>query len=448
MSSFWKFLHPLLRRDRKENTTSDTNHAVLNAIGTVLEEAEEDTINAKIQSSLKTARGNYLDSWGDWFGVYRYNKEERDEDYRERIVEALNVPRGTNQSIKIAIRRYLQDHAVGIQVFEPWTDIFYLNRKESRLNGEHHLIGEYYNFAVIDVSIGEPFPVELEKIINDFKPAGVKLHLTYAPSIPRTDGSDQGVIPYSILRGLPTNTTTDLMNGLDSRISGDIYLSDAKILNSIFRLNQSLLNGWDVLTGGYNIRNPFLHLVSESSTTYKPNHNTLLGKFRQETNEISPENYYKLNGTNGDTINVPLQSSRALYFGINLGELFGTEYTKLDRTRYVYGDLLEGASVNLSHKASLQGNVFSVEAYNFDTNSWDLLGKDLTSTRVAKTNLELTDSISYVNDNQLLFIRVVPTASYTLNIDHFSINYSRFVEGHEESDQYGLAVTSDPIISE
>lgn len=182
-SRFWKNLHPLIRRKRKKLYEDDTNFAILNAIDLELKDLESRTIKSKIQSSLKTSTGEFLDEYGEFFGVYREGGEVEDETYRERIIEKVNIPRGTNDSIKRAVRSYLKRNTVGIEVYEPWEDIFYLNNGGSTLNGKHKMQGEYYQFAVIDVYIGTPFEQDIVNIIDEYKPAGVKLYVTYDPNL-------------------------------------------------------------------------------------------------------------------------------------------------------------------------------------------------------------------------------------------------------------------------
>lgn len=95
MGNFLRNLHPLLRRDKNMKDNQDPNHALLDAMNSELEEVEQETIASKLQSSLKTATGEYLDNFGDWFGVYRKDNES-DEKYRQRIIDYLLLKRGTN----------------------------------------------------------------------------------------------------------------------------------------------------------------------------------------------------------------------------------------------------------------------------------------------------------------------------------------------------------------
>lgn len=184
--AFLDKIHPLLKRTR-ENKYSDSNYAILNAIDKQLEEMELETIQSKSQSAIYTATGWFLDNaWGNWFGVKRKTGES-DSDYRDRIIEKVNVPRGTVESVKYGIREFLENEYIGIEIYEPWEDIFYLNRVESILNGKHHLIGKYYNYGVMDITVGETFPKDMLDVIDLFKPAGVTVHVNVDLNLPSND---------------------------------------------------------------------------------------------------------------------------------------------------------------------------------------------------------------------------------------------------------------------
>ena len=180
MSNFFRNIHPLLRRNKRPEKYDDTNFAVLNALNYELTQAEQETIASKIQSSLESATDTYLDTWGDWFGVYRKDGWD-DEYYRARIIRELLLKRGTIPAIIDALVDFLNDNDAVVQIYEPWRNIFYTNK--SKLNGDDHLMGYYYRFAIIDISIDRPFPPEIVEIIKAFKPAGVLFYLRLDTSL-------------------------------------------------------------------------------------------------------------------------------------------------------------------------------------------------------------------------------------------------------------------------
>ena len=71
MANFLKNLHPLLKRNRNKKDNQDPNFALIDTLNEEMNQVERDAIESKLQSSLKTATSEYLDKFGDWFGVYR-----------------------------------------------------------------------------------------------------------------------------------------------------------------------------------------------------------------------------------------------------------------------------------------------------------------------------------------------------------------------------------------
>lgn len=173
--NFWKNLHPLLRRE--ENTDEGSaNGAVLHAIAGALSDAEKELIPSKMQSSLKTASGSYLDYWGYWFGVIRKTNED-DDSYRYRIVQYLLLGRGTVASIIEGIKHALDDQSATITIYEPWQNIFYLDK--SKMDSSYYMQGSYYRYGVITVNIDRPLDESIWLAIQAFKPAGVRIAVEY-----------------------------------------------------------------------------------------------------------------------------------------------------------------------------------------------------------------------------------------------------------------------------
>ena len=261
MGNFMKHIHPLLRRERRQGLSDDSNYAVLNALDNVLNEAEKDTIKSKIQSSLETATGEYLDHWGDWFGIYRAEGED-DEHYREHIIRHTLLPRGTIQSIIDAIKWFLDDNDANIEIYEPWKNIFYTNK--SLLNGEDHLMGYYYRFAIIDITIDRPFPPEIRDIIWAFKPAGVLFYVGYDSGLDIT--AEWVESPYENMT-VHNTQELDRLTGVGVNIKGNMKANDIneeEEVKNIFHTNRSSLNGTDVLAGAFDHNRDYIHLYSES----------------------------------------------------------------------------------------------------------------------------------------------------------------------------------------
>lgn len=177
--NFWKNLHPLLRRE--ENTDEGSaNGAVLHAIAGALSDAEKELIPSKMQSSLNTASGSYLDYWGYWFGVIRKTNED-DDSYRYRIVQYLLLGRGTVASIIRGIKYALDDQSATITIYEPWQNIFYLDK--SKMDSSYYMQGSYYRYGVITVNIDRPLDESVWLAIQAFKPAGVRIAVEYNASL-------------------------------------------------------------------------------------------------------------------------------------------------------------------------------------------------------------------------------------------------------------------------
>lgn len=183
MSTFLKNIHPLLKRS-KRYPANDPNHSFLDAIDATLTEAEQETIQSKIHSSLRTATGEFLELWGDWHGIRR-GLGETDEKLRERIVGAVNVPRGTIRSIVGGIESFMGDTALAVVAQETWKDIFWLNK--SKLNSDAHMLGNIYRYGVVLVTLNKPYPAYILELISLYKPVGVTVIVNYSENYSTVD---------------------------------------------------------------------------------------------------------------------------------------------------------------------------------------------------------------------------------------------------------------------
>lgn len=423
-SRFWKNLHPLIRRKRKPIYEDDTNFAILNAIDKELEDLEEETVRSKLQSSLKTATGSFLGEYGEFFGVFRRRKDEDDELYRERIIESVDIPRGTNDSIKRAVRRYLEKNTLGIEIYEPWKDIFYLNRNTSKLNGEHKLQGDYYHFAVIDVYIGSPFEKDIVKVIDEYKPAGVTLHTTYDPSLkpydPESEG-DQLAIPYVSLKMDYVEETLEFYDKLLQPLRGSIFMSDTKRLNKIFNLNLSKTSGVDVLSTGFGITGGGLHRVGTTSDL-KLDQGTQMNEVVQKIDLLDSEFYINRDIIDDNTFEVRLRPTKQMYVILNVDELVQLRYPELNRFKGDYSHLLRDSNIQVTYQTET-GETIELQAYNFKIKEWETLAKNVVKNgnNLLKTNLK--DPGELLNENQLMVLRIKAFKDLKLNINSFKMDY-------------------------
>lgn len=179
-----KYLHPLW----KTRLTKDSNphSVVLASLDDMLQSVATDAIESKKDARLETATGQWLDEFGDKFGVFRKDNED-DNSYRQRIINYILIERGTVLSIEDAIKKYLNDPTTKVEIYEPYKNVFILNK--SKLNGEDHLLGKYYTTAVIDARFTENVPLDVLSEIEKFKPAGVKATLSRLPNRKNDDAA-------------------------------------------------------------------------------------------------------------------------------------------------------------------------------------------------------------------------------------------------------------------
>lgn len=310
MSNFFRNIHPLLRRNKRPEKYDDTNFAVLNALNYELTQAEQETIASKIQSSLESATDTYLDTWGDWFGVYRKDGWD-DEYYRARIIRELLLKRGTIPAIIDALVDFLNDNDAIVQIYEPWRNIFYTNK--SKLNGDDHLMGYYYRFAIIDISIDRPFPPEIVEIIKAFKPAGVLFYLRLDTSLAKNKTTVES--PYVYL-DVTNKTELEFLNGLYYDLRGNINLSDQRtqvVGNNIFHTNNSKLNGEDVLAGEFNHGRGYIHLASTTLLDYTPKATDSMSNLKTTLGEAGSDMYNQTKEKDGRTASIQVPATKNVH---------------------------------------------------------------------------------------------------------------------------------------
>lgn len=171
--SFLKHLLPAWKTNLSDKTKA--NAAILAALDTEFTDSEADAMGSKVLMSLETSTDEWLDKYGNLFGVIRTDGEA-DDPYRSRIKNYITLERGTIPAIKQAVANFLSIAEDAVEVYEPYTNVFMLNK--SKLNGPDHLLGEYYTVAVIDIKAAAQFPPAIIGILKDFKPAGVTVHFT------------------------------------------------------------------------------------------------------------------------------------------------------------------------------------------------------------------------------------------------------------------------------
>lgn len=150
---------------------------------------QRDGLNmALLEMALESATDDWLDYWGNTFGVSRDYKED-DDVYRKRIIEEIISPKNTLESIKrAAARKINKDYnesllPESIRIFEPWTELIKLDDR-GYLDGSGRLISyDYWIYSVIDVALPDSHYItpDLIKYLNKIKSAGVKVVFSIAP---------------------------------------------------------------------------------------------------------------------------------------------------------------------------------------------------------------------------------------------------------------------------
>lgn len=454
MSSFLKNLHPLLRRKKDKNLNEDINYILLNTLNEELNTVERDTIESKLQSSLKSATGTYLDKFGDWFGVYR-KVDEEDDKYRQRIIKYLLLKRGTNNAIIEGIKYYLDRDDLNISIYEPFKNIFYTNKSE--LNGNDKLMGYYYRFAVINVTIGNYFPLEIIDIINEFKPAGVKLYVTY-------DGgaTNNGSLIYQWLNDdMKVAMYEDIINfyGYDELLYGHINLglrkTDSLNYKSVFINNKSLINSEDVLTGSSNVGRIFNNVSIKSSYNYTPQYNSsvanIISELKNKSEELSTDFYLYTNEKNKVSVPVTFKSNSGIeyiYNNFNLRDyLIKTKPNLLNKTKREISDYIGQVDFKLTLKALLPPDEYInivLQIYDFDRNRWNTINYNSVSFYEKDYDFSIGYLNDYLNDDLNMFTRL-QVYGYDDEVT-LDINYLDMVFYHYETGVYTIHPYT-PIIS-
>lgn len=446
MSNFLKNLHPLLKRKKNPKDNKDPHYAIINMFSEELDNLEQETIDSKIQSSLGTATGKYLDIYGEWYGLVR-KKNELDDTYRDRIIEYVLLKRGTNNSIIGAIKRFLEDEDVYVDIYEPFKNIFYTNK--SHLNGEDHLMGNYYRFAIIDITIGKSFPLEIIDEINKFKPAGVKVYFTYDGSYDL--GEDKIITPvfYKDYPKVTTYQDVDIFRGYGRILYGHLNLGIAKVkdITDIFKTNNSLINSLDVLSGSATVGREFYNYAYQTQSKYVPKMRdyvtTISSMLNQDTGEELTKDFYTETSIrdsikpelviegNNKTTNIHFNLDTIEYLrrkGIVVSNLGMSERELINYVSNYFGevslDLDVQAMVSPSNPVSVKLSI-----YDFGSYSWVTVSKESLTLTEKNIGNKIGNLIDYLNDNLTIFIKleVEPVKEDTdLRIGYFDLTFRRY----------------------
>jgi len=221
---------------------SDEHNAFLGALKGMIVTTEKELSENVKQIYLEKATGKFLDLYGKWVGVSRRDSES-DDSYRGRIKTQITKQRGTISAIVDGIRDDLQDDTVPISIYEPWRNIFILN--SSLLNGPDKIMGQFYRYAVIQVTIGKYVNIDiLKNILLKYKAYGIKVFYVYSNQLVGLDDLDMSLY----LDNVGNNKNIVPMDSSLNQFSiNDLPNSDT--VPNLFKVNKSDINGDDVLSG-------------------------------------------------------------------------------------------------------------------------------------------------------------------------------------------------------
>lgn len=226
---------------RRSTDGSEEHNAFLGAIKGMISTAESDLTENVKQLYLSKASGSFLDLYGKWVGLSR-GIDEADDKYRTRIEDYIVTERATISGIIAGIRRDMNDPEIPITIYEPWRNIFILNK--SLLNGPDRIMGNFYRYAVIQITVGKYIDkVTLDSIVMRYKAYGIYVYYTY--STPMTGDvlhmplTLAGTGMSSISRGSIYNDYTFGINDLPNGTTTD----------NLFIVNKSSMNTDKLLAG-------------------------------------------------------------------------------------------------------------------------------------------------------------------------------------------------------
>jgi len=310
------FLHPVWRdafKDDKYSDKTELNQAVLDVFDDKLQKVEDDTIHSKEQSFLQTASDEWLDYWGSWFGLKR-DKEQSDTDYRQALLNHVVHARDTVPALRNSIANFLKTNMANVQIYEPYTDVFFLD--DSSLDSNKKLISQdYYTYGIIDIEIAVPFPTEVIDIINWFRPAGVLWVLTYRPSLD-TNAPIWNLPPYNANLAAKLLTFT-YETGFDKKQSYSLT-PNSKYNNGItheeFFTNDSYLDSLALLLGSEAVTSSYYNSVGYLNGLIIPSKKDTVKTLSRQLNNVPPKDNYLIEKK--DDLSKTFTITRPKYFTI------------------------------------------------------------------------------------------------------------------------------------
>lgn len=442
--AFYKYLPPIIRTNYSNSERSSVNHAVLSSINDSLNNLQNYTTDNRIQSFLNTATGNFLDEWGEWFGVPRKTGQS-DIDYRNWIIDYVLLKKGSKNAIIYAIKLFLNLFDAYIDIEEPYKEVMITD--QSKLDDTDHLSGSYYRWGIINIIVDQPVPVSIYTIIREFKPAGVNFYITIDESkninsIPATSSylasSFKDISEISIGKNA-YDYQMPITGYISSDIDGNLFTLDKSKLDDVDVItgNELATNGEPYNYGTYVLNSESVNNLSPSTSDTKSYLDTLgtsLNKNLYTTGATSIQGSISDDVTRiptkvGSEIRSYVSYGMSVFLAYNVNyslntysDIFKAIYNDnelSDKTRFI--NQANWIKFNLNINNTKRGS-YSLFLYNFSTNKLDLISsQQITSVIIANLT-------NYINSSGYLYLAIqfISTikGNYTLTINNptFIIN--------------------------
>lgn len=203
---------------------------------------QKDGLNlALLEMAIDTATEDWLDYWGNVFGVLR-DFEEKDDDYRKRIVEEILAPKSTNRALTNAATRYIKKNNPeadikdgDIRIFEPWTRLIKCDSR-GYIDGPGRLVSyEYWNYGVVDISISDSSLISkgLIEYLKKIKAGGVQITFSVSPAWDIVEDLNKEDNKYNILKRIhrytyiypiePGQAFKSMIDGASSKVNDSSF---------------------------------------------------------------------------------------------------------------------------------------------------------------------------------------------------------------------------------
>lgn len=149
----------------------------MDALANTMEDIRTNTDQLPQELVITTATDEWLDTWGEWFGVKR-RLNETDDDFRSRILGTLTQERLTIPAI-ITLTKNVLGQDTNVTVTETYTQVMVYNT--TTWNEYRYQDGDYYRVGVVNVTVDKEPTSELAALLNLLKAAGTKIIVTYQP---------------------------------------------------------------------------------------------------------------------------------------------------------------------------------------------------------------------------------------------------------------------------